>query len=493
MKNRLCIAMLLCCVICSADSAETLVAPLLRDLAAPVARVRAHAARRLGEIRAKQALPSLVKALDDGDAEVRRQAVRALAEIRDARASAPLCRALVDESAQVRFAAAHALGELKEPRTGGALLKAFCDPVYAVRNQAAWALREIGGEDVLASVAPLLDDETADFEHVVWLVQHLAGDKAPSHFAILLTSRRVARRLDGVRILRGIGSLSATKCLISAVGDASLEVRKAVVEALLAGRHEIALAPLRVRLAVEPDPALKTRIKEGILQLILHPSIIGHWSFDDDGGVEIAKDVTGRGDDGEIKGCTRAPGKVGQALAFGPGKYVELGKAPSMSMAGLPITLMAWINSDADDGVVVARGGGFSGFSLYLMKGLPKFGIHLKKEGPAYIAVGTEPVLGRWVHLAGVVRKTSVEIYVDGKLVGTTKTPGYLLNNAGQGMEIGFDTANSPCEIVTNFTGLIDEVKMFQTSLSAAEIVVQMKPEKPEKPGEAGKAGKAGK
>ena len=478
MRNCLCIAVLLGCAAYAADSAEMLVIPLLRDLTAPVSRVRAHAARRLGESRVKQALPNLVRALSDADAEVRRQAVRALAEIRDVQASVPLCKVLADESAQVRFAAAHALGELKDPETSGALLKALRDPVYAVRDQASWALREIGGEDVLASVAPLLTDEAADFEHVVWLVKHLAGDGAPAHLTILLKSHDQKKRLAGVRILRGIGSLSATRCLIPAVGDASLEVRKAAVEALLAGCHGIALAPLRARLAVEPDSLLKTRIKEGILQLTLHPSIVGHWSFDDDGGTAVAKDVTGRGDDGEIKGCARVLGRIGQALAFEPGKYVELGKAPSMSMAGRPITLLAWVKSDGDDGVVVARGGAFSGFSLYLMKGLPKFGIHLEKEGPAYIAVGTKPVVGRWVHLAGVVRKNAVEIYVDGKLAGTKETPGYLLNNAGQGMEIGFDTANSPCEIVTGFTGLIDEVKMFQTALSAAEIVVQMKPEK---------------
>jgi hypothetical protein len=131
---------------------------------------------------------------------------------------------------------------------------------------------------------------------------------------------------------------------------------------------------------------------------------------------------------------------------------------------------MAWVQSDALNGVVVARGGAFCGFSLYLMDGVAKFGIHREQEGPAYIAAGRENVVGPWVHLAGVVKSDRIELYVNGKLAATAKTPGYIPGNCGQGMEIGFDTANSPAEITDHFQGIIDEVKVYHAALSEEEI-----------------------
>jgi hypothetical protein len=120
---------------------------------------------------------------------------------------------------------------------------------------------------------------------------------------------------------------------------------------------------------------------------------------------------------------------------------------------------------------VVARGGAFCGFSLYLLGGIPKFGIHRFQDGPAYIAAGQAEVVGRWVHLAGVVEAKRLLLYVDGKLSGTTETDGYIPGECGQGMEIGFDTANSPAEITDAFEGVIDEVKICRKALSDAEII----------------------
>jgi hypothetical protein len=47
------------------------------------------------------------------------------------------------------------------------------------------------------------------------------------------------------------------------------------------------------------------------------------------------------------------------------------------------LTIMAWAKSDAPSGVVVARSGAFCGFSLYIMDGVAKFGIHRERDGPA--------------------------------------------------------------------------------------------------------------
>ncbi|NQT52700.1 LamG domain-containing protein, partial [bacterium] len=147
-----------------------------------------------------------------------------------------------------------------------------------------------------------------------------------------------------------------------------------------------------------------------------------------------------------------------------------LGKPAALSIAGVPFTVAAWVKTSAPNGVVVARGGAFCGYSLYVKDGLPKFGIHRVEDGPTYVAAGKDKLTAEWTHLAGVVRADRIEVYVNGTLAGSTKTKGYIPGNCGQGMEIGFDVSNSPAEITDPFVGIIDEVKVFNAALSADEI-----------------------
>jgi hypothetical protein len=131
---------------------------------------------------------------------------------------------------------------------------------------------------------------------------------------------------------------------------------------------------------------------------------------------------------------------------------------------------MAWVKPEAPSGVVVARGGAFCGYALYIHQGLAKFGIHRVQDGPGYIAAGRQPVGRDWVHLAGVIRSDRIELYVNGQRAAATQTAGFIPGNCGQGMEIGGDLGTSPAEITTSFTGLIDEVKVFPAALQEKEI-----------------------
>ncbi|MCX7886014.1 MAG: HEAT repeat domain-containing protein [Verrucomicrobiae bacterium] len=203
-----------------------------------------------------------------------------------------------------------------------------------------------------------------------------------------------------------------------------------------------------------------------------HSALVAHWSFDD-GNTKIAKDVSGRATDGEIKGCTTADGKVGTALRFGKGKYVELGRTQTPSVAKTSFTIMAWIKPEAPTGVVVARGGAACGYSLYIKDGIPKFGIRRGKDTKPEIVAGTEKIGNGWTHLAGVVAPDRIELYVNGKLIASRKTGGLIPSNGGQGMEIGFDAGNSAAEITAAFEGIIDEVKQFNAALTPEEVARQ--------------------
>ena len=204
-------------------------------------------------------------------------------------------------------------------------------------------------------------------------------------------------------------------------------------------------------------------------------SLAAHWSFDDK-STTVAKEGTGRAESGEIKGCTVAEGRVGAALRFGKGKFIELGKAPTPSVAQTPFTIMAWIKPETPTGVVVARGGAACGYSLYLKDGLPKFGIRRSQVGGPEIVAGKEKIGSDWTHLAGVVAGDHLELYVNGKLAATAPCKGNLPGNGGQGMEIGFDVGNSAVEITDAFEGLIDEVKQYNAALPETEIAKECQP-----------------
>jgi len=287
----------------------------------------------------------------------------------------------------------------------------------------------------------------------------------------LLRAPRPATRLRAVRALRELKA-AAVESLLGALDDPDAAVRRRVVEALARTPGPEVKQALTARLAAEPDASVRAAIERLLNEAYPPAEVAAWWSFDDQ-NAQTARDVTGRGNDGEIRRCAPVPGKVGAALKFGDGSCVSLGKVPKLPMANQPLTVMAWVKSDADRGVVVARGGAFCGYSLYLLDGVAKFGIHREQDGPIYIAVGREPVGGDWVHLAGVIQSDRIELYVNGKLAAQTKTDGLMPGNAGQGMEIGGDLGNSAVEITDSFNGIIDEVKVFLTALSEEEIAEQ--------------------
>jgi HEAT repeat protein len=439
------------------------------DLRSSLPAVRRQTAVRLGRIGDRSAVPALVEALKDPETGVRREAAKALGAIKDARAVAALVEALGDRDTNVRLYAAYALGEIKDPKAAEALLRALRDPEWCVRDQAAWALREIGDPKIVGPLAAALEDQKADVAHVVWLLRHVGGAQTVKQLAALLKAPEVAVRMRAVHVLRELQNAEAVPPLVAALEDRDPNVRRSAVEALQKARDDRAKKPLEALVAREDDPAVLEAAQEALFQMSCEKDLVAYWPLDDR-STSIAKDATGHGNDGEIRGCTPVEGKVGHALRFGQGKYVELGQPAGLPIAERPLTIMAWVKSDAPSGVVVARGGAFCGFSLYVMDGVAKFGIHREQEGPAYIAAGGEKVVGPWVHLAGVVRSDRVELYVNGKLATTAKTPGYIPGNCGQGMEIGFDTANSPAEITDSFRGIIDEVKVYQAALSEEEI-----------------------
>jgi HEAT repeat protein len=93
----------------SSETRARVIGPIEKALADRVAGVRAAAAVALADLRADDALPSLLLAVEDDDAHVRQMALNALGEIGDPRAAPRLRRAVTDGRAEVRYQAVIAL------------------------------------------------------------------------------------------------------------------------------------------------------------------------------------------------------------------------------------------------------------------------------------------------------------------------------------------------------------------------------------------------
>lgn len=449
--------------------AQTSIEGHVRDLQSSVPTVRERAAILLGSIEDKIAVPALIEALDDSENGVRREAAKALGFIKDARAVPSLIETLSDRDTNVRMYAAYALGEIKDTKAASALLDALGDPEWCVRDQAAWAMREIRDPKIANSLVAALKEDNADVSQILWLLGNVENAQISYRLAALLKSADAQTRIRAVHALSTLGGTEVIDPLITALEDHDPGVRCCAVRALLKTGDKRIKKPLEELVAREQDASVREAAEKALIEMSPSKHLAAWWSFDDR-NTEVAKDVTGRGNDGRILGCPPVEGKAGAGLGFSKGKYIEFGQPAGLPIGGKPFTVMAWAKSDANNGVVIARGGAFCGYSLYIKDGVAKFGIHRMQEGPAYIAAGTEDVVGSWVHMAGVVNEDCVELYVNGKLTATAKTPGYIPGNCGQGMEIGYDVSNSPAEIIDNFEGVIDEVKIYQTALTEDEI-----------------------
>lgn len=108
--------------------------------------IREKTATALGQIGDSGAVPALISALKHRDWATRWKSARALGMIKDRRGVEPLIAVLDDAKPEVRFTAAWALGELGDPRTIKHLTPLLKDAHVTVKLKAEEALKKISGK-----------------------------------------------------------------------------------------------------------------------------------------------------------------------------------------------------------------------------------------------------------------------------------------------------------------------------------------------------------
>jgi len=210
---------------------------------------------------------------------------------------------------------------------------------------------------------------------------------------------------------------------------------------------------------------LSRRVRKGTGQ---EQGLIGWWAFDEEDDCPVAMDYSGHRLGGKLHGATRAMGIDGKALVC-QGGCVLVANHPLLSPAA-GLTLECWVRTDLagqDNKWFINRvfgGGTSSGYRLGVLGGRPCFEVPLTSWSHHLQADKPLPT-GRWVHLAGTFDGQVMRIYVDGREQGTLNRPGRVKPNHFR-LCLGSYELNHP----SHFTGLLDEVKLYDRALTAEEV-----------------------
>ncbi len=194
--------------------------------------------------------------------------------------------------------------------------------------------------------------------------------------------------------------------------------------------------------------------------------LIGWWSFDEADDSPVSFDYAGNRLGGELR-AKHAPGIDGNALLCDGGS-VQVATNPLLNPT-TGLTVECWVKTDLagqDNKWIVNRvyNSGDSGFRLGVLNGKACFEV---PQTPWSHHVQADRALptGRWVHIAGTFDGQTMKIFVDGQERGSLARPGPLKANTSPLTLGSYETGHA-----AHFTGLLDEVKLYDHALDAETL-----------------------
>ncbi len=210
----------------------------------------------------------------------------------------------------------------------------------------------------------------------------------------------------------------------------------------------------------------------------LQSGLVGHWSFDGKDMTQNVADKSGSGNTGRLVGFTStstALGKIGQALKFdGSDDRTTVTDNSSFDLrTNDVVSVFAWVkrsSEQANAGVVWDN----RSYFLQTASGKFRFG-HFKSDDVNFYSVDVNTPRasdGKWHFIGQTFNGSVTTLYVDG-VVATDVT----VVNGTDGSGLGYGNADhngylgqTPTFANSAFGGLIDDVRLYNRVLSAAEV-----------------------
>jgi hypothetical protein len=191
-----------------------------------------------------------------------------------------------------------------------------------------------------------------------------------------------------------------------------------------------------------------------------NPGLVGWWRFDEGSGT-VAGDNSGNGNDGTVDGASWVAGKFGDALSFGGTASVEIDDVELPFSQ--PYTVSVWVNASAYADMFLF--GRINDVHWYVYFGADGT-INDWASGDGLDWHPNVPYdTGQWQYFAFVYNGTGKTIYRNGVSVASTTQA----STGGSGLYVG--RHGYPGYTVNEFQGVVDEVKIYNRTLSASEIL----------------------
>lgn len=222
------------------------------------------------------------------------------------------------------------------------------------------------------------------------------------------------------------------------------------------------------------DAAADTAAPDTLAPDLLPPlEPLAHWRFDTGSGPTAYDSAAAS--HGKIVNASWTPGgHTGNALVFnGSSSLVEVPHSSKLDLTDA-ISIVAWVKADAVDVRQVIVSKTASGNNTWLFEINPiDFSVGIASlflnttasaGGGDYLGSKSAVAKGAWQHLACVYDGQHRRIYLNGSLDSSAPHTGKIHTN-GLPIRIGTWSSNS-----RYFKGIIDEVAIFDSALSAAEV-----------------------
>ena len=201
---------------------------------------------------------------------------------------------------------------------------------------------------------------------------------------------------------------------------------------------------------------------------------VAAYGFGEGQGSSVA-DVSGNALRGTVSNATWVPGKFGNALRFTgqSNSRVTVADSPLLRFTSA-FTLSAWVNpqqSQPTEPVVIFKQiPGDLAYALYSKGDGIGPNAWTRSSGNYHSVAATSAIpVNTWTNLTSTFNGTTLSVYVNGVLVSSAAASGAI--DTGNGvLRIGNDSI-FPNE---GFVGMIDEVRIYDRALSAAEILSDM-------------------
>jgi len=208
---------------------------------------------------------------------------------------------------------------------------------------------------------------------------------------------------------------------------------------------------------------------------ITFPGLVAAYSFDEGSGTTV-HDASGNGNNGTISGATWTTGKYGTGLSFnGSNSIININNSSSLNLT-TTMTLEAWVYPTLLDNLwqdVIYKYN-----DVYYLEAVsqqntgtasvPAGGLTLTSGADNFVP-GLVPLSSNtWSYLSATYDGKTNRLYVNGVQVNTLAETGVMTNSASP-LQIGGDNVYGQF-----FSGLIDEVRVYNVTLTASQIQADM-------------------